>query len=502
VSSKSSAWHCAPLASEASKALVRRPRPTTVACGSPPVAAITDASASASGSIDPRIAVPSQSVIERFAASITAGGTAASSRPSTKSTSASITGVLPAVIAISSSTWVTPPFTSPRQKGSMYADRAAMTTLPLTGYRVLELAHLIAGPACGMYLADMGADVVKIEQPTGGDASRTAYGTQLGGESAVFLTVNRNKRSVALDLARPEGRAAFDRLAARADVVIEAYRGGVAERLGIDWPRLARLNPRLVYCSLSAFGPDGPWHDKPGVDMLVQAMGGLMAVMGEPDGPPVLCGAPVLDTIGAVMAGQGILTALLHRERTGEGQRVDVSLLAGTIFAHDREALDLSGDRRGAGPLGQRPSLHRALFRPRGSRRMGVRRGLARPPVGAVLRRDRRIRAGPRPALRDARRPAAAPRELTAQLAPIFRTRTVADWMARLEAHDVLCGAGQSLCRIRARSADRREPTHRRTRASARGTLSHAGPTPIRFDRTPGGIGHRRPRSASTTDAV
>jgi len=152
-------------------------------------------------------------------------------------------------------------------------------TLPLAGYRVLELAHLIAGPVCGMYLADMGADVVKIEQPTGGDASRTTYGTHYGGgESAVFVTVNRNKRSAAIDLARPEGRAAFERLVARADVVLEAYRGGVAERLGIDWARLAPLNPRLVYCSLSAFGPEGPWREKPGVDMLVQAMGGVMAV--------------------------------------------------------------------------------------------------------------------------------------------------------------------------------------------------------------------------------
>src|SRR5258705_13951868 len=106
-------------------------------------------------------------------------------------------------------------------------------TLPLAGYRVLELAHLIAGPVCGMYLADMGADVIKIEQPTGGDASRTTYGTHYGGESAVFVTVNRNKRSVAIDLARPEGRAAFERLATRADAVLEAYRGGVAERLGV-----------------------------------------------------------------------------------------------------------------------------------------------------------------------------------------------------------------------------------------------------------------------------
>ena len=207
-------------------------------------------------------------------------------------------------------------------------------TLPLAGYRVLELAHLIAGPVCGMYLADMGADVVKIEQPSGGDASRTTYGTHFGGESAVFVTVNRNKRSAAIDLARPEGRAAFERLVTRADVVIEAYRGGVAERLGIDWASLAPLNPRLVYCSLSAFGPDGPWREKPGVDMLVQAMGGVMAVTGDPDGPPALCGAPVLDTIGSLMAGQGILTALLHRERTGQGQRVDVSLLNGALLAH------------------------------------------------------------------------------------------------------------------------------------------------------------------------
>ena len=170
-----------------------------------------------------------------------------------------------------------------------------MAALPLAGYRVLELAHLIAGPACGMYLADMGADVVKLEQPTGGDASRTAYGSQFGGESAVFVTVNRNKRSLALDLARSEGRAAFERLVARADVVIEAYRGGVAERLGIDWERLAPLNPRLVYCSLSAFGPTGPWRHKPGVDMLVQAMGGLMAVRM----PWPAISAPIVSSTGA-----------------------------------------------------------------------------------------------------------------------------------------------------------------------------------------------------------
>jgi crotonobetainyl-CoA:carnitine CoA-transferase CaiB-like acyl-CoA transferase len=383
----------------------------------------------------------------------------------------------------------------------MYADRAAMTTLPLTGYRVLELAHLIAGPACGMYLADMGADVVKIEQPTGGDASRTAYGTQLGGESAVFLTVNRNKRSVALDLARPEGRAAFDRLAARADVVIEAYRGGVAERLGIDWPRLARLNPRLVYCSLSAFGPDGPWHDKPGVDMLVQAMGGLMAVMGEPDGPPVLCGAPVLDTIGAVMAGQGILTALLHRERTGEGQRVDVSLLAGTIFAHAaRLSIFLAtGEEPGRWGSGH-PYIvpFQAFEASDGWVYVAVWLDRLWAPFCDAIENPALAR-DPRFATRADRLQRRA--ELTGLLAPVFRARTVADWMARLEAHDVLCAPVNryaDLPRDPQIVASHLIVEQEHPRAGRFRTLD----TPIRFDRTPGGIRTPAPALGEHTDAV
>ncbi len=205
--------------------------------------------------------------------------------------------------------------------------------LPLAGYRVLELAHLIAGPVCGMCLADMGADVIKVEEPTTGDLSRSVYHVTLGGEGPLYLTANRNKRGLTLDLSSREGRQVFYRLAERADVVIEAYRGGVAERLEVDYQRLSRLNPRLVYCSLSAFGPEGPWREKPGLDALVQAVSGLMAVTGEPDGPPALCGAPLVDTIGSLLAVQGILTALLYRERTGQGQKVDVSLLDGALLA-------------------------------------------------------------------------------------------------------------------------------------------------------------------------
>ncbi|MBI3625442.1 MAG: CoA transferase [Candidatus Rokubacteria bacterium] len=205
--------------------------------------------------------------------------------------------------------------------------------LPLAGYRVLELAHLIAGPVCGMCLADMGADVIKVEEPTTGDLSRSVYHVTLNGEGPLYLTANRNKRGLTLDLSSREGRQVFYRLAERADIVIEAYRGGVAERLEVDYQRLSRLNPRLIYCSLSAFGPEGPWREKPGLDALVQAVSGLMAVTGEPDGPPALCGAPLVDTIGSLLGVQGILTALLYRERTGQGQKVDVSLLDGALLA-------------------------------------------------------------------------------------------------------------------------------------------------------------------------
>jgi len=383
----------------------------------------------------------------------------------------------------------------------MYAERAAMTTLPLTGYRVLELAHLIAGPACGMYLADMGADVVKIEQPGGGDASRTAYGTHLGAESAVFLTVNRNKRSIALDLARPDGLAAFDRLVARADVVLEAYRGGVAERLGIDWPRLARINPRLVYCSLSAFGPDGPWRDKPGVDMLVQAMGGLMAVMGEPDGPPVLCGAPVLDTVGALMAGQGILTALLHRERTGEGQRVDVSLLAGTLLAHAaRLSIFLAtGEEPGRWGSGH-PYIvpFQAFEASDGWVYVAVWLDRLWAPFCDAIG-DPSLARDPRFATRVDRVQRRV--ELTAELAPVFRTRTVAEWMARLEAHDVLCAPVNryaDLPRDPQIAASRLIVEQEHPRAGRFRTLD----TPIRFDRTPGGIRTPAPGLGEHTDVV
>ncbi|HXU91481.1 MAG TPA: CoA transferase [Methylomirabilota bacterium] len=376
-----------------------------------------------------------------------------------------------------------------------------MTALPLSGYRVLELAHLIAGPVCGMYLADMGADVVKIEHPAGGDASRLVYGTQYDAESAVFVTVNRNKRSVALDLGRAEGLALFRRLAARADVVIEAYRGGVAERLGVDYTALASQNPRLVYCSLSAFGPEGPWRDKPGLDMLVQAMGGLMSVTGEPDRAPVLTGAPVVDTMGALMAGQGIVTALLHRERTGRGQRVDVSLLNGALLAHAaRLSIFLaSGEEPGRWGSGHPYMVpFQALPASDGAVYVAVwRDSLWRPFCEAIGRPA--LADDARFVTRQARLERRA--ELTALLEPVFREATVAEWMARLEARDVLCVPvndyadlpGDPAVRATGMLVEEEHPRAGRIRTLA---------PPIRFSATPGSIRTPSPALGEHTDAV
>src|SRR5262249_15365621 len=205
---------------------------------------------------------------------------------------------------------------------------------PLEGVRVLELAQLSAGAAGGMSLGGMGADVIKGESREAPDASRSVYGVARAGEGILHLTVNRNKRALCLDLQKRAGREAFYRVVKTADVVLEGYRNGVAEKLGIDYATLAPMNPRLIYCSVSAFGPEGPWRAKPGLDALAQAVGGLMAVTGEADGGPVLVGAPVVDTIGGLLAAQGILMALIGRGRTGQGQRVDVSLLDGVLLSH------------------------------------------------------------------------------------------------------------------------------------------------------------------------
>ena len=197
--------------------------------------------------------------------------------------------------------------------------------LPLAGVRVLDVSQVMAGPYCCMLLADLGADVIKIEPPGTGDQTRGAMGFKMkGSDSMGFLNMNRNKRSLTLNLKTDAGKKVFFELVKTADILVENYRPGVMKKLGIDYPTLQ--HPGLVYASISGFGQSGPWADRPGFDLMAQAMSGVMSVTGYPDGPPVKAGVPVADIGCALFAVYGILSAYIGKTKSGEGQFIDASL--------------------------------------------------------------------------------------------------------------------------------------------------------------------------------
>ncbi|TWG87415.1 crotonobetainyl-CoA:carnitine CoA-transferase CaiB-like acyl-CoA transferase [Cupriavidus gilardii J11] len=197
----------------------------------------------------------------------------------------------------------------------------------LAGMRVLELAQIMAGPTCGMMLADLGADVIKIEKTDGGDDARGYRDPQINGVSAPFLMLNRNKRAIALDLKHPEGRAVLLRMVRDADVLIENFRKGTLEKLGLGYDVLSELNPGLIYCAISGYGRSGPAADKGGFDLIAQGFTGLMSITGEPGGPPLRTGNSIADINAGILAAVGILAAYQHKQKTGRGQIVETSLI-------------------------------------------------------------------------------------------------------------------------------------------------------------------------------
>ena len=202
---------------------------------------------------------------------------------------------------------------------------------PLDGVRVLDLSRVVAGPYCSMFLGDLGADVVKVEQPGTGDDTRGWGPPFAGGESAYYLCINRNKKSLTLDLKSKRAVELLRQLVKVADVVIENFRPGTMERLGLSEADLRKLNPRLIYASLTGFGADGPMSDWPGYDLIVQAWGGLMSITGSPDGEPVKVGVAIIDLVAGLMLGKAITAALFAREKIGVGQRIDTSLLEAEV---------------------------------------------------------------------------------------------------------------------------------------------------------------------------
>jgi len=202
---------------------------------------------------------------------------------------------------------------------------------PLEEIKVLDLSRALAGPYCTMMLADMGAEVIKLEMPGRGDDSRAWGPPFLEGESAYFMSVNRNKKSMTLNLKKERAIEIIHKLIKQSDIIIENFRPGTMERLGLSYTEVKEINPKIIYCSISGFGQDGPYRLLPGMDQVLQGMGGLMSITGEPNGPPIKVGVAVADIAGGMFAAYGIMLALFNREKTGKGQKIDNSLLDNQI---------------------------------------------------------------------------------------------------------------------------------------------------------------------------
>ena len=223
----------------------------------------------------------------------------------------------------------------------------------LKGIRVLELAQIMAGPTCGLLLADLGAEVIKIEKTPFGDDTRNFLPPDIKGESAAFMMMNRNKKGIALNLKDKDGIEIFKRMIKNSDVVLENFRKGTLDKLGVGYDVISKINPKIILCEISGYGRTGPYADKGGFDLVAQGMSGLMSITGESkEKPPMKVGAPITDITAGLLAASGILAAIIHRNKTGEGQKVDTSLFeAGIVHTYWQSAI-AGATGESPGPLG------------------------------------------------------------------------------------------------------------------------------------------------------
>jgi formyl-CoA transferase len=371
---------------------------------------------------------------------------------------------------------------------------------PLDGIRVVDLSRVLAGPYATMLLADMGAEVIKVEEPGKGDDTR-AWPAFAGGESTYFMSVNRGKKSVTLDLKAEAGKAILAKLLAGADVLVENFRPGTLARLGFGWEAVHARNPRLVYCSISGFGESGPEASRPGYDLIVQGESGVMDLTGFPDGPPVKVGNSIADLASGTMASHGIVLALLARERTGEGQKVEIAMLEvmAALLTYQGQGYLTTGKsprRRG----NQHPSIvpYEVFQASDGYLTVGVAnnslwtrfcRALGRPELAADARFDTESKRVER---RDV---------LVPLLEGIFRTAPATDWLARLERAGVPAGKIKSV-------GEALESEHLRARGAivtvnhpTAGRMRMVGP-PIRLHGTPAEATTPAPLLGEHTDEV
>jgi crotonobetainyl-CoA:carnitine CoA-transferase CaiB-like acyl-CoA transferase len=307
---------------------------------------------------------------------------------------------------------------------------------PLEGLRVLDLTRVLVGPFASMLLGDLGAEVIKVERPGEGDETRHVEPLKEG-ESHYFLAINRNKQGIAVDMKQPAGKEILVELARRSDVFLENFRPGVAKRLGLDYETLREINPRLVYCSISAFGQTGPYASRSALDIAIQAMSGVMSVTGEPDGPPTRMGLPMADLCGGLYAVIGVLSGIYERERSGRGQFIDFSMLDGMVgmlmymatrvFMTGEDSPKIGTGHYGIVPYGAYPARDGHLvianigemFWPK------ICAAIGRP----ELADDPRYDTNPKRV--------ASRAEVDALLREALATKTVAEWDAILERYDV-----------------------------------------------------------------
>jgi crotonobetainyl-CoA:carnitine CoA-transferase CaiB-like acyl-CoA transferase len=376
-----------------------------------------------------------------------------------------------------------------------------MTDAPLQGLTVLDFTRVLAGPYCTMLAADMGARVIKIEHPEHGDDTRAWGPPFLEGESSYYLSVNRNKESVALDFKRPDGRAVLDALLARADVLVENFRPGTLEALGLGYRDVSTRHPRLVYVSIAGFGQTGPRRSEAGYDAVAQAEGGLMSITGASDGPAVRLGVAIADLSAGMFAFQGLLLALLARTRTGRGQWVDLSLADAVTALLTYQA----GCYFATGQTPRRSGNRHALIAPYDT--FDTTDGVLVLAIGNDDQWERFCRAAGAPALaRDERFGTNAQRvEQYAMLRPLIeallRRRPVQAWVALLRDAGVPCGAVRPIDAALADPQVAARAMIETVEHPTIGTLKMLG-LPVKLSDTPGSVRTPPPRLGEHTRSV
>lgn len=381
---------------------------------------------------------------------------------------------------------------------------------PLTGMKVIELAHIMSGPICGMMLADMGAEVIKIEKPGAGDDTRGwgppfLEGPEGRGDAAYYLAANRNKRSVTLDFTTQDGADILLRMLPGCQIMVENFKTGGLAKYGLDYASVAKINPAIVYCSITGFGQDGPYAQRAGYDYLVQAMGGLMSITGQPDGvpgaEPLKVGVAVADLFSGMYAATGILAALRHAERTGEGQQVDIALLdcqtamlanqAMNYFVSGAAPTRLGNAHPNITPYQVFPTADGHIVLAVGND--GQFRSFCAETGLDALPADPRFNANPaRIAHRD---------ELVEIIAGAMRTRTTGAWITALETAGVPCGPINTIDQVFADPQVRaRGMAQTMTRTDGQDVTLVA--SPLKLSRTPPRVEHAPPPLGADTERV